>query len=188
MNRTIPWLILGLFAGCATPVNVAATHDQSAEFAGLRTYAWLPPADSGDPRINEDRIMKMVPPVVDAQMAGKGYRKIEEGRPDFQLRYYVLLSVARTMTTAMRDFGQQSDQIWTSDYAPRIQDYREAYEPYGREYEIGELVIEVHDPGTKEPIWRGFAWTELEEGDSESKTRNTIERAVTKLLKQFPPD
>jgi hypothetical protein len=126
--------------------------------------------------------------VVEAQMASKGYRKIDEGQPDFQLRYYVLLSVARTMTTAMREFGQDSDEIWTSDYAPRIQEYREAYDPYGREYEIGELVLEVHDPGTREPIWRGFAWAELDQDDSESKSRSTIERAITKLLKKFPPE
>ncbi len=186
MNRPVTWLILGLLAGCATPINVAATHNESAEFAGLRTYAWLPPADSGDPRIQEDRIMKLVPPLVDAQMAAKGYRRLEEGQPDFQVRYYVLLQVARTMTTAMQEFGQHSDEIWTPDYAPRLQ-YQEAYDPYGREYEIGELVIEVHDPKTKEPIWRGFAWAELDPDDSQTKSRSTIERAIKKLLKKFPP-
>ena len=130
--------------------------------------------------------MKMVPPVVDTQLAGKGYRKVDAGQPDFQVRYYVLLQVAHSMTTAMREFGQNSDQIWTSDYAPRLQ-YQEAYDPYGREYEIGELVIEVHDPKTNEPIWRGFAWTELDPDDSGSKSRSTIERAIKKLLKKFPP-
>jgi len=187
MRRAALWMILGLLVGCATPVNVEATHDPSADFAGLRTYAWMAPADSGDPRINEERIASLVPPIVDQQMAAKGYRRIESGQPDFRLRYYVLLQVTRTMTNASREFGQDSDQIWTSDYAPRL-DAREMYEPYGREYETGQLVLEVHDPKTGEPIWRGFAWTEIDPNNSESKSKSTILRAIEKLLKKFPPD
>ncbi len=77
-------LLASLLVGCAG-IKIDADYDPRADFAALRTYAWLPaPRDrSGDPRLDNPLLAARIEQALDLAVTTKGYAKIEPGRADF---------------------------------------------------------------------------------------------------------
>jgi len=56
-----------------------------------------------------------------------------------------------------------------------------------REYEEGTLVLDVVNGSEKDLIWRGTAKKTVDQNATPDKITKTINEAVKKLLKGFPP-
>ena len=56
-----------------------------------------------------------------------------------------------------------------------------------RTYTEGTLILDVIDREKNELVWRGSASKTIDEMDSPEQRVSTIEAAVEKLLKDFPP-
>ena len=53
------------------------------------------------------------------------------------------------------------------------------------EYAIGMLVVDMFDPKTKTLVFRGTAEDEI--SDNPEKNAKRVEKAATKMFKEFPP-
>jgi hypothetical protein len=53
--------------------------------------------------------------------------------------------------------------------------------------DIGKLVIGLFDPATKQLIWRGSASKTLDIKKDPEKNYRTLEKAMAKLFKNYPP-
>ena len=170
----IALIILNTFIGCA-PIKVSSQQDQQVDIANLNTYAW------GVNSLTADRVAGSVNEVIqnvenmarrdiqkltDAELANKGYRIAEQGKPDFLVRY-----TAR---------GQAQGSLERNNYAP-------AESPYlvnnAGTFLIGYLTIDILDPETQQIIWRGNAEAVIK-GDGTSNTR--LKRTIEKILKKLP--
>lgn len=177
-------LALALGLGCSTP-QIKIEHDPAAEFTGLKTYQWLPPVKTGNPRLDDNKLLEMrVKSAVDLELAKKGYQKITEGTPDFVVGYHVTM-----------DQKQSGEVINTSyDYDAQWGGYDSVPVPhavpnqtYVYEYQEGTLILSISQPGTKKLLWRGSVTDRVNfEGSPENK-EDAINAAVRDLLNQFPP-
>ena len=181
-------LPLALLGGCLHPMDVRSSFDPSFDFTQIRTYAWLPRPVSGDPRINDERFAGILIEVVDDEMRRKGYSRAESESADFFVGYQVMVRLEREMATYTEGYGAGTESIWTEDYSPRvIQDIAPETEEYEREFEVGELVIDIAEGKRQDVVWRANARTEVQASGSDEKLRNTLRRAVGRMLEKFPP-
>jgi hypothetical protein len=52
---------------------------------------------------------------------------------------------------------------------------------------IGTLVLDMYDPTTKQLVWTGRVTKTLDPGANQSKKQKNLDKAMQKLLKNFPP-
>lgn len=165
-----------VITGCAT-MNLATDYDPSANFSGLKTYAWVPSPSRGpdDPRVDNTLLESRIHAAVDSALAAKGYRQDTSGKPDFLVGYHAAVR-DKMDVYAMNDmYGYRRGWGWgVSD----VQVYQ---------YEEGSLVLDVVDPTTKQLLWRGSAQAEVNRRLAPEAREQRIQEAVRRLLERFPP-
>jgi hypothetical protein len=54
-------------------------------------------------------------------------------------------------------------------------------------YPVGTLVLDISSAASKSIVWRGAAERKMNLERSDSERKKVLEKAITDLLKQFPP-
>ena len=52
---------------------------------------------------------------------------------------------------------------------------------------IGSLVLDMYEPGTKELVWTGTATKTIDPSSNQEKNQKNLDKAMAKLLKNYPP-
>jgi hypothetical protein len=153
-------------AGLAQDVHF--DYDRTANFTAYRTYQWVDaktlPGQPSDQLIDHD-----IKRAVDEQLAGQGLQRVDRGG-DLQVAYHVALDREKqfngfTMGPRWDGFGQ----VTTSTIA------------------IGMLVVDMFDPARNQLVWRGDAERTLDIKKDPDKNYRNLEKAMTKLFKNYPP-
>lgn len=159
-----------LFLGTAAfAQDVQFDYDRTANFGSYRTYQWVErPIASGDQLLDQD-----IKRAVDAQLAGKGLRRVDTGG-DLQISYQAAISKEKQFDGfgwgGPRGFGGfDNARVTTSTI------------------EVGELVIQIFDPGARRLVWRGSASKTLDLNKDPDKNYRTLEKAMSKLFRNYPP-
>jgi hypothetical protein len=151
-------------------------YDKSANFAGFKTYAHKEGTNVGQPLIDE-RIVA----AIDTQLAAKGLTKVEAD-PDVFVVYHIAFDKQKDIST------------FSTGYAG-------GYGPYGwgwgggmgstttqvRDILIGTLVIDVADAKQGKLAWRGMGVKEVKTQTNPEKRDKSINDAVKKIFKNYPP-
>ncbi len=157
--------------GTALAQHVKTDFDHQANFSQYKTYSWqeIKPANSlWDARIKN---------AVDAQMAAKGWTQVDSGG-DVAIVAIKTTHTERTLQTfydgmgggwRWRGFGGMGEATTTE------QDYKE-----------GTLVVDLYDAKTKQLIWRGSSEDTL--SDKPANNEKNMDKGVTKMFKDFPPE
>lgn len=53
--------------------------------------------------------------------------------------------------------------------------------------DIGTLVLDMYDPSSKQLVWTGRATKTIDPSNSQEKKQKNLDKAMQKLLKNFPP-
>ena len=149
--------------------EVQFDYDRSANFNAYKTYHWVDykAVPVGDRLLDQD-----IKRAVDAQLAGKGLRRVESGG-DLLVGYQ----------TAMSQEKQFDGLGWGG--LP--------WGPWGNSrvtsstIEVGKLVIGLFDPATKQLVWRGSSSKTLDIKKDPDKNYRDLEKAMVKLFKNYPP-
>ena len=151
--------------GCST-VQVETDYNREVDFSKYKSYRWIPhvKGTEDNPLMNDPLIEGHVKSAVNAEMATKGFTKIEEGHPDFLMAYYF---TARNRVDVTHYYG-----YWYSH--PNVYQYKE-----------GTLIIDIVDRVDKQLIWRGWATGVLED---RSRINDQINHSVQKLMRKYPPN
>lgn len=178
-----------LLAGCST-MEVSSDYDPAADFAGLKTFAWLPEpkARGGDPRIDHDSLLaKRIRATVAEELKAKGYSASTLDRADFALGYHVTVRSKTDVQVVNRYY--EYGPGWGGRYGYRYPDpYRNATaNTVVFEYDLGTLLIDIVLPGQRELIWRGSATDEVNFSAGREAQQQKIKQAVHKILAGFPP-
>jgi hypothetical protein len=168
-------ILLVLAPALAMAQKTSYDFDKSANFAGFKTYAHKEGTNVGQPLIDE-RIVA----AIDAQLAAKGLMKAESN-PDVFVIYHIA-------------FDKQKD---ISSYSSG---YGGGYGRYGygmggmsttstqvRDILIGTLVVDIADAKQSRMVWRGMATKEVKTQADPEKRDKSINKAVEKIFKKYPP-
>ena len=186
--RIIAVLIISIFV-CGAKMKVHSTFDPKASFTGLKTYAWShdPVEKSGDPRVDDPILNARIKDAIEDRLAANKYEKLESGNPDFLIQYHASLD-DRMKISDMNSYYNISPSVGAVGFYTNYN----AWSYVGgvtdvKYYAIGSLALDVIEPRSKQPIWRGIAQAEVQKKDSTTKRQKRLEKAVKKILKEFPP-
>jgi hypothetical protein len=163
--------LLVLLGGTASAQDVTYDYDKATDFAKLKTYAWVRGTNLTD-EFNHNRIMD----AVDAQLASKGYHKVEaSANPDVLVAYHAVFD---------RD-------VQISGFSTGWAGYRFGANRSGsarvEQIVVGTLVIDLVNPKTRTIVWRGIARKDVDVKASPEKREKNINKAAEKLFKNYPP-
>ena len=166
--------LAGVVVGCSS-TRVHTDYNPRSDFRQLRTYMWVDqqPKSARHPAVNSPLVTERVQNAVDAQLVGRGFRRLTSGTPDFWVAYYV---VATDKTEIITDDGAYG--YYGRYYSPSI---------YTLEFVEGTLVIDVINAETNELMWRGWATKALDDDPKPDAVEMYVRQAVEKILKEFPP-
>ncbi len=169
-------VMLLAFSGCARIYeNVDTTYNRSVDFSALETYNWS--ALYGTDETGEGDLA-LIRRYVDTDLQAKGLRQVEEN-PDFLVVVY--LRKAPQVETQEVHSSRTTD--WR--FGPHSQDYEGG--PVTWSYEEGTMVVAFVRPQTNHMVWRGVFETNLNAATTPEERTAVIERAVKKIMREFPP-
>lgn len=178
-------------------ITVSYDYDQEADFTRLATFDWLPIPIKA--RTNELTV-KHVKRAVNRELEAKGFKR-NPANPDFLIALHVrrekkvdIVDWGYTYAPHDRYYGYH-DRFWRSPNDrywrwPRNRFRRPEYRQKRFElieYVEGTIILDLVDASSKELIWRGTARGEVDPDRKPEKRREAINKAVAKILENFPP-
>ncbi len=150
--------------------KVSVDYDHEADFSKYKTYAWTDGTPAKDPFMHQ-RIVD----AIDAQLKAKGWTRVE---PDKDPQAFVLYHAAVTEEKEVQVWGTGYGRGWRWGGMGTAQvDVNKIL--------IGQLMVDLGDAASKKLAWRGRASDTL--SDKPEKNEKKIQKAVTKMFKDFPP-
>jgi len=133
----------------------------------------------GDSRggMSDDQLISQdIKRAVDEQLAQKGLTRVEKNG-DLQIAYHAAIREEKGIDlNGMGWGGRGFGGLWDGSISGQTSTIP-----------IGTLVIDVYDPATKQLIWRGQASKSIDLKKDPDKNFKNLEKAMTKLFKNYPP-
>jgi len=175
--RLTNWLkllgIILLMAAVGYGQDVRYNYDHGANFQSYRTYKWVEVPGAVPDQLIDQAIKR----AVDEQLAQKGLTKVDQDKDaDIHVAYHAAVDQEKSVNlqgTGMGPWGLGpgfgSVQGSTSTIA------------------VGSLFVDVYDSARKQLIWRGEASKTLDIKKDPDKNYRNLQKAMTKLFKNYPP-
>jgi hypothetical protein len=179
-------LALLFLSGCATKPDVATDYEASYNFAALKSFAVKSAKqDSKENILISPFTLSHIHSLVNSELA-KRYQAVDESATaDFYVTYHVVMEEKLDPRTYDDMYGMG---YWGRGYRhPSSLFYRAPLDGGIRVYNQGNLIIDMVDAKTQQPIWRGVSEKRLNKGLSPQKQREILTSAVLEVLAQFPP-
>ena len=156
----------------ASAQDVKIDFDKAFDFSTVKTYAISIGTKWGND-LSERRVLTEI----DEAIAAKGWKKVDAAQANAIVVLHGATQTKRSANTfysggyggyGYRGFGGMgTSQTVVSEYA------------------VGTLVVDIFDAKNKQLIFRGIAEDEI--SDNAEKNAKRLEKASTKLFKDFPP-
>jgi hypothetical protein len=185
MKRSILLAVALLVVGVTTTVaqDVRYDYDKDKDFSKFKTYKWV--SIKGADQV-DDLTSKRITAAVDTELASKGLTKREDDPVDLYLAYQTAIGTEKQFTSYNTGwgygpgwgggwYGYGGGMNSTTTYGSTSTVY------------VGQLDISMYDPVNKQLVWRGVATKTLDPKAKPEKKEKNINKAVQKLLKNFPP-
>ena len=160
-------------AGCSG-ISATSDWDETYDFSTLATYAWTEQGLEGG--VSEIMLRRMHL-AVDEELSAKGLTKADVYTADVLLAYHTGTQDQQQYDTYGYGAGGWWGGYWGGGMTTTTV----------RTYSEGTLILDVVDREKNELIWRGSASKTIDEMASPEERVKTIQDAVSKLLKDFPP-
>jgi len=169
------------FAAACTPTKVESSANPDWSPAGATAYAWRPRPGGhlGDPRVDEEHVVKTMRASADAVLAAKGYRLVPSDDADFLLGYWLV--------AGEYDVGSPKDGSRKRASGDRPPGYWEdVLNIPPNHVEKGTIGLYVVDGEPPRDVWRGYARKVMDFKASRSERAERVAEAVRRILKDFP--
>jgi hypothetical protein len=177
-------LVSFTLSSCST-LKVDSDLVASSDFSAYSTYQWIAApasAGGGKPRFDSPMLREQVRKSVDAEMKKRGYRRVDQGPSDLLVGYFASVTSKTRVTQVDTSMGFSSSMphyVNTSYMMP-------ATATLVDQFEQGSLIVGVGSARTRQILWRGSAEAEIGLNDSDSRRRNRIQSAISKMFRGFP--
>ena len=157
------------FIAVAPAQEVTTNLDQNTDFTKYRTYKWV--EIPGGMKV-DDILSRQLTEAVDAELAMKGFSRIDSESADLYVGYQVATSQERELNA----YGSGGLR-WGGGFATATTST----------LTIGSFSLDMYDSKAKQMVWRGVATKTIDPGASAEKRQKNVRNGVAKLLKHFPP-
>jgi Domain of unknown function (DUF4136) len=159
-----------LLAGSAAAQQVTYNFMPGVNFSNFHTYKWVEIPGGVHPNQIVDQEIKQA---VNNVLAGKGFTPATGDKADLYVGYQCFIQQQRQwnawgMGGGLRWGGMASATSSTIDN--------------------GTLAVDFYNPTSQELVWRGAAAQTLDPSGNQEKDMQKLNKAVAKLLKNFPPN
>jgi len=179
----LAFLLLVLGVAGAAAQDVRYNYAQDVDFSKFKTYKWVD--IKGSDQANE-LTTKQIAASIDAELTKKGLTKTDADSADLYIGMQTAIGTEKQFTSYNTGWG----------YGPGW--YGGGWYGYGgmtsttttgstTTIYVGQLDIDMYEPVKKDLVWRGVASKTIDPKAKPEKQQKNINKAVAKLLKNFPP-
>lgn len=162
--------VLLLIAGRMAAQDVTVNSMPGVNFSNFHTYKWVEIAGAAYPNQIMDAEIKQS---IDAQLATKGLTKVTGDKADLYVGYQTAVNQQKQWNA----YGMGGGWRWGGGMGTAT----------SSTINIGTLVVDMYDPATKQLVWTGRATKTLDPSSNQQKNQKNLDKAMAKLLKQYPP-
>ena len=171
MTKVGVGVVVALLAfGTALAQDVTTNFMPGTDFTKYHTYKWVTIQGATYPN---QIVNAQIKEAVDSQLATKGLTKTDGDRADLYVGYQVSIDQQRQWNA----YGMGGGLRWGSGMATA----------QSSTINIGTLVLDMYDPSGKQLVWTGRATKTLDASANQEKKQKNLDKAMQKLLKNFPP-
>ena len=166
-------LELGLMVALLVTAGAAAQDVKynfmpGTDFSKYHTYKWVSIEGGTHPNQIVDAQIKQA---VDSQLVAKGMMKTDGDKADLFVGYQIAVDQEKQWNA----FGMGGARWGGMGSAT------------SSTITNGTLVLDLYDPLTKQLVWTGNATKTLDPSGNQQKNQNNLNKAMQKLLKNYPP-
>ena len=157
-----------LACGMTWAQDVKYNFMPGTDFSKYHSYKWVTIEGGSHPNQIVDQEIKQA---VDSQLAAKGLTKTDNDKADLYIGYQIAVDQEKQWNA----FGMGGAR-WggmASATSSTISN--------------GTLVLDLYDPTTKQLVWTGNATKTLDPSGNQEKNQKNLDKAMAKLLKNYPP-
>ena len=172
------WFALIACLGLPSIVQAQKTSfdfEPSTNFSKFKTFRLVKGRPELEPVVLEPFLDKRIVASIESRLSARGLTRSSEN-PDVYVLYHIVLGVQKGAT----GFGSRSDP-----FAGR--GGFETFDARLHDIPVGALVIDVADAATRELVWRGVGIDDIDVYAKPEKRDAAIDKAVEKILKNYPP-
>lgn len=166
-------MALGLLLAMGSRVgaqDVKTNAMPGVDFSKYHTYKWVAIQGSTHPNQIIDAEIKQS---IDAQLSAKGLTKTDGDKADI----FVAYQTAVDQQKQWNGYGEGGGWRWGGGMATAT----------SSTIDVGSLVVDLYDPGTKQLVWTGMATKTLDPSSNQQKNQKNLDKAMAKLFKNYPP-
>ena len=183
MIKGIFFLALGVLltsAYSATAQDVRYNFDKDTDFTRFKTYKWVELKDAAKVDSLRDKSIKAS---IDAQLAAKGLSKTDAESADLLVGYQAGVGTEKQFTSYNTDWGYGGGWYRGGWYGPT------GGTTTGQTSTIytGQLALDMYDSKNHDLVWRGVVSKTIDPEAKPEKQEKNLNKAVAKLLKNYPP-
>jgi hypothetical protein len=190
--RRIAWTLACLASASAAgaqKLEIKTNQDPKANFASIKTYAWLPPAPVvrnvapgglTNPTLSEEALAPHIVAAVDRELAARGLTKVADvDQADIKVAYFAALTTGFNNTYLGEYYGYVTG--WANPVAP-------GYTPSTSMsvYEKGTVIVDIVQRVENRAIWRGSAQTRINQEHTLQKRIERINEAASRMFEKYP--
>jgi len=181
-SRFLPLVLFFLLAGATSALaqDVRYNFDSQANFASFKTYKWV--ALRTDTPMN-DIVDGQIKASVNAELAKKGLTESKTDEADLFIGYQAGIDKEKQFTAYNTGWG----------YGPGW--YGAGWYGAGGGMTtgststilVGQLALDMYSPAPKTLVWRGVVSKTIDQKAKPDKQKKNLDKAMAKLMKNFPP-
>jgi hypothetical protein len=151
--------------------KVARQHDRSADFSKFRTFKWV--KIDGAAQVNQ-LMDQNIRNAVNAQLEQKGFSPVAgDGPADLFVAYQATVDSQKELNW----YSSGGHWRWGGGMGSAST----------TTINVGTLAVDFYDAAEHKMIWRGTVTKTLNPSGNPDKNYQNLQKAVAKLLKDFPP-
>jgi len=182
MQRFFYTIAVLLLASSALGQDVRYNFDKDTDFSKFKTYKWV--QIKGATQLDA-LVDKQIKSAFDAELAKKNLTKVDTENADLLLGYQPAVGSEKQFTSYSSDwgygrgwygggwYGGAGGSTWTTGQTSTIY--------------TGQLALDMYDSANHDLVWRGIASKTIDTNAKPEKRDKNLAKAVTKLLKNYPP-
>ena len=168
--------LLCVIPSSAAGQDIRYNFDKSADFSRFKTYRWVVKKDAEEVDQLTDKDIKAA---VNAELSKRGLEIDDSDNAQLDVRYQASVDQEKQFNSYTSSWGPGwgwdagSWSGWTTTTTSTIY--------------TGQLTLDFYDSHSHDLIWRGAVSQTIDPYAKPEKQEKKLEKAVAKLLKNFPP-
>jgi hypothetical protein len=174
MKRTflLALILLALGVSQAAAQDVTYNFDQDTDFSRFKTYKWVSIKNAQQV---DDITARQLTAAIDAELAKKGLTKTDSDDADLYIGYQTAIGTQKQWNAYNTGWGY--GPRWGGGMATAT----------SSTIYVGALDLDMYEPPNKRLVWRGAVSKTIDPNAKPDKRQKNIQKAIEKLLKNYPP-